>query len=76
MIRLLVLMASHDWRIAMPAKKAKRSASANPCAYPLLVARQFRHRTARHPRCWQSRYSTFAKARQGLTSGQLIRSVY
>jgi hypothetical protein len=49
MIRLLVLMASHDWRMAVPGEKSQTKRQRQSARVPLLVARQFRHRTARHP---------------------------
>jgi hypothetical protein len=69
MIYLLVLMACHDRRTAMPVRKAKRSASANPPGYPSLWRASSGTARCDTPRRWQSRCSTFAKARQGLTSG-------
>jgi hypothetical protein len=49
MIHLLVLMASHDWRMAMPGEKSQTKRQRHSDRVPLLVARQFRHRTVATP---------------------------
>jgi hypothetical protein len=49
MIRLLVLVAGHDWCMAMPGEKSETKRQRQSARVPLLVTRQFQHRTVRHP---------------------------